>query len=185
MKAPLRSSYGTIGIMNQDGNAKNDNKYGLPGSQVRAVDKVAIKRPGSPQSWASTPRKASGSYEANTPFRRESTSSVATSIDGLNYQDLHRAAVINQSGSAQNSYSEPYIVEVGGQGTPHIVRISDIQEYPGAEERAKKEDERQRREREQQEQNGGHNEEEEEGEGEGERRPLLDGVKKMFSGRSE
>ncbi len=44
MKAPLRSSYGTIGIMDNGGSAKNDNKYGLPSSRSRAVDKVAIKR---------------------------------------------------------------------------------------------------------------------------------------------
>lgn len=184
MKAPLRSSYGTVGIMNPDGIAKKDNKYGVPNTNVRAVDKVAIKRPGSPQSVASISRKASGSYEPNTPLRRESTSSVATSLDGLNYQDLHRAAVINQGTSAQNSYSEPYIVEVGSQDRqPHIVRISDIQEYPGAEEHARKDDERQRREREsdgpngdraEQDRDAGQNQEE------GERRPLLDGIKKVF-----
>ncbi|SPO26030.1 related to MAM3 - Protein required for normal mitochondrial morphology [Ustilago trichophora] len=184
MKAPLRSSYGTIGIMDNDGQARKDSKYGLPSTSVRAVDKVAIKRPGSPQSVASVSRKASGSYEPNTPLRRESTSSVATSLDGINYQDLHRAAVIHQSaGSAQNSYTEPYIVEVGSQDRqPRIVRISDIQEYPGAEERARKDDERQRDEREHDERNGADNQDREEEDGE--RRPLLDGIKKVF-GRSE
>ncbi|KAJ1020663.1 hypothetical protein NDA16_004056 [Ustilago loliicola] len=188
MKAPLRSSYGTIGIMDTDSNAKKDTKYGLPNINVRAVDKVAIKRPGSPQSVVSISRKASGSYEPNTPLRRESTSSVATSLDGLNYQDLHRAAVINQGTSAQNSYSEPYIVEVGSQDRqPHIVRISDIQEYPGAEERARKDDERQRREHESDQHNGDHGNQDRDAaqnQEDGERRPLLDGIKKAF-GRSD
>lgn len=188
MKAPLRSSYGTIGIMDNDGNAKRDTKYGLPSNNVRAVDKVAIKRPGSPHSVASVSRKASGSYEPNTPLRRESTSSIATSIDGLNHQDLHRAVVINQStGSAQNSYSEPYIVEVGSQDRqPHIVRISDIQEYPGAEERARKDDanpttgsERERHNGDRADQNN-----DDDDDNDGERRPLLEGIKKVF-GRSE
>ncbi len=86
MKAPLRSSYGTVGIMDHDGSGKTDRKYGVPSTSVRAVDKVAIKRPGSPQSMASASRKNSGTYEPNAPLRRTSTSSVVTSIDGLNYQ---------------------------------------------------------------------------------------------------
>ncbi|SJX62310.1 related to MAM3-Protein required for normal mitochondrial morphology [Sporisorium reilianum f. sp. reilianum] len=177
MKAPLRSSYGTVGIMNNDGVSKSDNKYGLPSSNVRAVDKVAIKRPGSPQSIAS--RKASSVYEPNGSLRRESTSSVGTSVDGLNYQDLHRAAIVNQTvGSAHNSYTEPFIVEVGSQDrTPHIIRISDIQEYPGAEERAREQD---------QAHNGRHGDDAPDNNADdedGERRPLLDGVKKVF-GRS-
>ncbi|SNX84630.1 related to MAM3 - Protein required for normal mitochondrial morphology [Melanopsichium pennsylvanicum] len=192
MKAPLRSSYGTVGIMdNNDGSGtKTHNKYGLPSTSVRAVDKVAIKRPGSPQSVASASRKPSGSYEPNTPLRRESTSSVATSLDGLNSQDLHRAAVINNptTGSAANSYSEPFIVEVGSQDrTPHIVRISDIQEYPGAEERARKEDERQSRERKQNMHPNGDQEQNQDRQhhnfdDDAERRPLLDGIKKVFGG---
>ncbi|KAJ1573595.1 hypothetical protein NDA11_007454 [Ustilago hordei] len=88
--------------MDPDHNARKDTKYGVPNVNVRAVDKVAIKRPGSPQSVVSISRKASDSYEPTTPLRRESTSSVATSLDGLNYQELHRAAFINQGGSAQN-----------------------------------------------------------------------------------
>lgn len=186
MKAPLRSSYGTIGIMDNDLGARNDAKYGLPNSKVRAVDKVAIKRPGSPNSFASISRKASGSYEPNTPMRRESTSSVATSVDGLNYQDLHRAALSNQtSGSVQNSYSEPFIVEVGSQDrTPQIVRISDIQEYPGAEERARKEDERHQHQSANDIRNGDFiNDDAAENDESGERRPLLDGIKRV-SGRS-
>ncbi|TKY86495.1 hypothetical protein EX895_004644 [Sporisorium graminicola] len=182
MKAPLRSSYGTVGIMNNDGGARSDSKYGLPSSNVRAVDKVAIKRPGSPHSVASVSRKASGTYEPNSLLRRESTSSTAGSVDGMNYQDLHRAAVVHQTvGSAQNSYTEPFIVEVGSQDrTPHIVRISDIQECPGAEDRARKQD---------QAQNGRNtddapgNKHDDEDDGDGERRPLLDGVRKVF-GRS-
>ncbi|CDU25779.1 related to MAM3-Protein required for normal mitochondrial morphology [Sporisorium scitamineum] len=179
MKAPLRSSYGTVGIMNNDSSAKNDNKYGLPSSNVRAVDKVAIKRPGSPHSLASVSRKASGTYEPNGPLRRESTSSTATSLDGITYQDLHRAAVVNQTvGSAQNSFTEPFIVEVGSQDrTPHIVRISDIQEYPGAEERARKQDQAQNG------RNGHEVPDNNDDDKDGERRPLLDGVKKVF-GRS-
>lgn len=179
MKAPLRSSYGTVGIMNNDGVSRSDTKYGLPSSNVRAVDKVAIKRPGSPQSVASVSRKQSGTYEPNGSLRRESTSSTATSLDG--YQDLHRAAVVNQTvSSAHNSYTEPFIVEVGSQDrTPHIVRISDIQEYPGAEERARKLDQAQQNGRSREDGPDNNVDDEEEGE----RRPLLDGVKKAF-GRS-
>ncbi|GAC71594.1 predicted membrane protein [Moesziomyces antarcticus T-34] len=169
MKAPLRSSYGTVGIMDHDGSGKTDRKYGVPSTSVRAVDKVAIKRPGSPQSMASASRKNSGTYEPNAPLRRTSTSSVVTSIDGLNYQDLHRAVVQQGTASGQNSYSEPYIVEVGSQDRqPHIVRISDIQEYPGAEERARKDDERRNQ------QNGGEGAQQDDSIEEGERRPLLD-----------
>ncbi|KAJ9478957.1 Protein MAM3 [Pseudozyma hubeiensis] len=181
MKAPLRSSYGTVGIMKNDGGARNDAKYGLPSGQARAVDKVAIKRPGSPHSIASNSRKASGSYEPNTPLRRESSSSVATSIDGLNYQDSPRTVFVHQnSGSAQNSYSEPYIVEVGSQDrTPRVVRISDIQEYPGAEERARKDD---AREQNQNTRDGRSRDQRDDDadDQDGERRPLLDGVKKAF-----
>lgn len=184
MKVPLRSSYGTVGIMDPDHNARKDTKYGVPNVNVRAVDKVAIKRPGSPQSVVSISRKASDSYEPTTPLRRESTSSVATSLDGLNYQELHRAAFINQGASAHNSYSEPYIVEVGSQGRqPQIVRISDIQEFPGAEERARKDDVRNRRDNEGEQRNGNSHEQgrsADQNQEDGERRPLLDGIKKVL-----
>lgn len=182
MKAPLRSSYGTIGIMDSDGGARKDAKYGVPSTSVRAVDKVAFKRPGSPHSLTNASRKASGSYETASPFRRESTSSVATSVDGVGYQDLHRAAM------GQQSTSEPYIVEVGIQDRqPHIVRISDIQEYPGAEERARKDEARQKSECKRDGLNGDHREDgrdEDDRDQDGETRPLLDGIKKAF-GRSQ
>ncbi|KAJ1572136.1 hypothetical protein NDA15_005615 [Ustilago hordei] len=149
MKVPLRSSYGTVGIMDPDHNARKDTKYGVPNVNVRAVDKVAIKRPGSPQSV-----------------------------------ELHRAAFINQGGSAHKSYSEPYIVEVGSQGRqPQIVRISDIQEFPGAEERARKDDVRNRRDNEGEQRNGNSHEQgrsADQNQEDGERRPLLDGIKKVL-----
>uniref|UniRef100_V5EV08 Uncharacterized protein n=2 Tax=Kalmanozyma brasiliensis (strain GHG001) TaxID=1365824 RepID=V5EV08_KALBG len=181
MKAPLRSTYGTMGMMGNDGSAKNStSKYGLPSNNVRAVDKVAIKRPGSPSSLNTPSRKASGSYEPSTPMRRESSSSMATSTDGTNYQDLHRAAVLGQAtGSAQNSYTEePFIVEVGSpDNTTRIVRISDIQEFPGAEAKAKRDEERQRLEQQQDKLNGSQRDDTED---DGERRPLLDKAKKVL-----
>ncbi|PWY99804.1 DUF21-domain-containing protein [Testicularia cyperi] len=188
MKAPLRSSYGTIGIMDPDGNAKHDAKYGLPGNNTRAVNKVAIKRPGSPSSYTAS-RKPSGSYEPSTPLRRESTSSMASSTDGTYYQDLHRAAMINQGSLPNGSYTgtlhhEPYIVEVGSQDNkPRIIMVGDIQERPGAEERARQDEE----ERQDTVRNGPKQQQQSQQKDsqDGERRPLLDGIKKVFGSSGE
>lgn len=106
MKTPLRSSYGTIGKMDPTSSSSKDAKYGIP-QDVRAVDKVAIKRPGSPSSQTS--RKMSYDF---SPRRRESASSTYT--DDLNANPR-----------------QPYIFEAGSQ--PRVISVDDIVEQPRAE----------------------------------------------------
>ncbi len=119
MKAPLRSTYGTVGMMDKRRQRKEQHQ------QVRLAFQQRPRRrqgghqaTGSPHSFTPS-RQASGSYETNTPLRRESSSTVATSIDGMKYQDLHRAAVLGQAaGSTQNSFTEePFIVEWAARTT--------------------------------------------------------------------
>lgn len=147
MKAPLRSSYGTMAKTGQDVN--KDTKYGVPAtSKVRAIDKVAIKRPGSPHSVSGATKKgvtASGSYEARTPIRRESTASYATTTDGYANNDNtnHTAmAVANNNGvtpigsytAVDNQTREPFIVEVDDHDqNPRVISVHDIPERPASE----------------------------------------------------
>lgn len=172
MKAPLRSSYGTMGKLGQDGGVKKDTKYGVPaGSNVRAIDKVSIKRPGSPLSITGAAKKGFGSYEARTPTRRESSTSYGTSTDGTEYNDTYRSALVSNGPTPIGSYTvenqtrEPFIVEVDSHDqNPRVITVHDIPERPASEERSALEDE--------------HEHQDENTRPNTERTPLLNGKKK-------
>lgn len=119
-RAPLRSSYGTIGPASRSNSISNspavlstsNTGTGIGGSQPRAIDKVAIKRPGSPLS--------SSNSLSNPNLIDDSTSPKSNSNHQLRSDSIDYSSNLNQE------EHQPFIVEVGSQGKSRVVQSRDI-----------------------------------------------------------
>lgn len=189
VRAPLRSKYGAP--------SSTAPKTAAAGGGTRAMDKVMIKRPGSPtpsESAATLASRANGGGAANgggggggdlglSPrtkavehFVKEYQNHPETGDE----QDLNISISPRQEG--EETSKRPFIVERGPNGTgPSIVfHAGDLPEDPGAEERARRQAEAERQEREEE----GEGSKQDEEQTTGGKTDVMKGVRGFFGGKS-
>ncbi|PWN52724.1 DUF21-domain-containing protein, partial [Violaceomyces palustris] len=141
-KVPYRSSYGTM-VRSDTINSSSSPRYGAPPlANSRAVERVAIKRPGSPTSTSDFSAAAGGlltpSSRRQSRADEESVSEYGGGGGGGGYKYHcdrdHRMSsaseeVVERVMNGENT--GPYIVEVGSQdGRPRVILVEDIPERP-------------------------------------------------------